>query len=100
MVARDPLAGHGEEHPGLGERAGRLRRRAGAIPATSSSATWTAWWWCRASAAAEVLKASQDRLAKEAKSRERLAKGELGLDFYGLRAKLAELGVQYVDGES
>jgi 4-hydroxy-4-methyl-2-oxoglutarate aldolase len=47
--------------------------------------------------AAEVLKLSQDRLAKEAKSRERLAKGELGLDFYGLRAKLAELGVQYVD---
>ena len=32
-------------------------------------------------------------------TRERLAKGELGLDFYGLRAKLAELGVQYVDGE-
>jgi 4-hydroxy-4-methyl-2-oxoglutarate aldolase len=50
--------------------------------------------------AAEVLKASQDRLAKEATSRERLAKGELGLDFYGLRAKLAELGVQYVDGDS
>jgi len=50
--------------------------------------------------AAEVLKASQDRIAKEATSRERLAKGELGLDFYGLRAKLAELGVQYLDGES
>jgi 4-hydroxy-4-methyl-2-oxoglutarate aldolase len=50
--------------------------------------------------AADVLKASQDRIAKEAKSREKLAKGELGLDFYGLRAKLAELGVQYVDGES
>ena len=50
--------------------------------------------------AADVLKASQDRLAKEAKSREKLAKGELGLDFYGLRAKLTELGVQYVDGES
>jgi 4-hydroxy-4-methyl-2-oxoglutarate aldolase len=50
--------------------------------------------------AAEVLKLSQDRLAKEAKSRERLSKGELGLDFYGLRAKLAELGVQYEDGES
>ena len=50
--------------------------------------------------AADVLKASQDRLAKEAKSRERLAKGELGLDFYGLRAKLAELGVEYVDGDS
>jgi len=50
--------------------------------------------------AAQVLKASQDRIAKEATSREKLAKGELGLDFYGLRAKLAELGVQYVDGES
>jgi 4-hydroxy-4-methyl-2-oxoglutarate aldolase len=50
--------------------------------------------------AADVLRASQDRIAKEAKSRERLAKGELGLDFYGLRAKLAELGVQYLDGES
>ena len=25
------------------------------------------------------------------------AKGELGFDFYGLRAKLKELGVEYVD---
>src|SRR6188508_2414149 len=49
--------------------------------------------------AAEVLRLSQDRLAKEAKSREKLAKGELGLDFYGLRAKLEELGVRYEDGE-
>jgi 4-hydroxy-4-methyl-2-oxoglutarate aldolase len=48
-------------------------------------------------AAAEVAKASQQRLAKEEKTRERLRKGELGLDFYGLRAKLAELGVEFVD---
>ena len=27
----------------------------------------------------------------------RLGKGELGVDFYGLRAKLKELGVEYVD---
>ena len=47
--------------------------------------------------AAEVAKAGADRLAKEEKSRARLKNGELGLDFYGLRAKLAELGVQYVD---
>jgi len=47
--------------------------------------------------AAEVAKLSADRVAKEEKTRERLRKGELGLDFYGLRAKLAELGVQYVD---
>jgi hypothetical protein len=26
-----------------------------------------------------------------------LQAGELGVDFYGLRAKLAELGVEYVD---
>lgn len=37
------------------------------------------------------------RLAKEAATRERLAAGELGVDIYGLRAKLAELGVEYVD---
>jgi len=48
-------------------------------------------------AAAQVAKASQQRLAKEEKSRERLRNGELGLDFYGLRAKLAELGVEFVD---
>jgi len=48
-------------------------------------------------AAAEVAKSGADRLAKEEKSRARLRNGELGLDFYGLRAKLAELGVQYVD---
>jgi 4-hydroxy-4-methyl-2-oxoglutarate aldolase len=47
--------------------------------------------------AAEVARLGTERVAKEQKSRERLRKGELGLDFYGLRAKLAELGVQYVD---
>jgi 4-hydroxy-4-methyl-2-oxoglutarate aldolase len=48
-------------------------------------------------AAAEVAKASEARIAKEEKTRERLRKGELGLDFYGLRGKLAELGVEFVD---
>ncbi|PYS48388.1 MAG: 4-carboxy-4-hydroxy-2-oxoadipate aldolase/oxaloacetate decarboxylase, partial [Acidobacteria bacterium] len=38
-----------------------------------------------------------ERAAKELKTRERLRAGELGLDFYGLRAKLIELGVRYVD---
>jgi 4-hydroxy-4-methyl-2-oxoglutarate aldolase len=47
--------------------------------------------------AAETAKAGADRVAKEEKSRARLKAGELGLDFYGLRAKLTELGVQYVD---
>jgi 4-hydroxy-4-methyl-2-oxoglutarate aldolase len=48
-------------------------------------------------AAGEVARLGNERLAKEEKSRERLRKGELGLDFYGLRAKLTELGVTIVD---
>jgi 4-hydroxy-4-methyl-2-oxoglutarate aldolase len=47
--------------------------------------------------AAEIARLGQQRLIKEERSRERLRSGELGLDFYGLRAKLAELGVQYFD---
>jgi 4-hydroxy-4-methyl-2-oxoglutarate aldolase len=47
--------------------------------------------------AAEVARLGDQRRAKEEKSRERLSKGELGVDFYGLRAKLKELGVEYVD---
>jgi 4-hydroxy-4-methyl-2-oxoglutarate aldolase len=47
--------------------------------------------------AAEVAKASQARVAKEEKNRHSLRAGELGLDMYGLRAKLKELGVEWVD---
>ncbi len=48
-------------------------------------------------AASEVARLASERFSKEQKTRERLKAGELGLDFYGLRAKLAELGVRYVD---
>ena len=48
-------------------------------------------------AATEIARLGNERVAKEEKSRERLRKGELGLDFYGLRSKLTELGVQFVD---
>jgi 4-hydroxy-4-methyl-2-oxoglutarate aldolase len=48
-------------------------------------------------AAAEVARLASERFAKEQKTRERLKSGELGVDFYGLRAKLTELGVRYVD---
>jgi len=47
--------------------------------------------------AAQAAKASQDRVAKEEKSRQRLRAGDLGLDFYGLRDKLTQLGVTIVD---
>ena len=50
--------------------------------------------------ATEVARLGEERRAKEEKTRELLARGELGLDFYGLRAKLAELGVRYVESES
>ncbi|HVB88485.1 MAG TPA: 4-carboxy-4-hydroxy-2-oxoadipate aldolase/oxaloacetate decarboxylase [Candidatus Dormibacteraeota bacterium] len=49
----------------------------------------------RRSAVGEVVKASEQRVAKEDKTRERLAKGELGLDMYGLREKIKQLGIEY-----
>ncbi|MGH9754690.1 MAG: 4-carboxy-4-hydroxy-2-oxoadipate aldolase/oxaloacetate decarboxylase [Blastocatellia bacterium] len=47
--------------------------------------------------AAEIARLASARIEKERKSRERLNAGELGVEFYGLRAKLKELGVEYID---
>jgi 4-hydroxy-4-methyl-2-oxoglutarate aldolase len=47
--------------------------------------------------AAEVASLGAARIRKEEKSRERLKEGELGVDFYGLRAKLKEIGIEYID---
>jgi 4-hydroxy-4-methyl-2-oxoglutarate aldolase len=47
--------------------------------------------------AAEVAKACAAREAKEASVRERLKSGELGLDIYGMRDKLASRGLAYDD---
>lgn len=44
-----------------------------------------------------ISRAANDRLSKEAETRERLEDGELGLDFYGLRDRLTELGVRWVE---
>ena len=42
-----------------------------------------------------VLAAGRTREANEIAKRERLAKGELGLDIYDMRGKLAEMGLRY-----
>jgi 4-hydroxy-4-methyl-2-oxoglutarate aldolase len=47
--------------------------------------------------AAVVLAASEAREAKESQVRERLTAGELGLDIYGMRDKLASRGLVYRD---
>jgi 4-hydroxy-4-methyl-2-oxoglutarate aldolase len=46
-----------------------------------------------------ALTAARARAAKEEQSRKALAGGQLGLDMYGLRDKLAALGVEYVKAE-
>jgi len=45
--------------------------------------------------AASVLAKAQAREANEESKRQRLAAGELGLDIYDMRGKLAELGLKY-----
>ena len=47
--------------------------------------------------AADVLKKSQEREANEESKRKRLAAGELGLDIYKMRERLAERGLKYID---
>ena len=44
-----------------------------------------------------ALEKSNERLAKEAATRARLEAGERGVDFYGLRDQLIEMGVEYID---
>lgn len=48
-------------------------------------------------AAAATLVAARARVATEEATREALTAGELGLDRYGLRRTLADLGVEYVN---
>jgi len=50
--------------------------------------------------AGQALAAAQARVAKEEQNRKALADGQLGLDLYGLRDKLAARGVEYVTAAS
>ena len=51
----------------------------------------------RRSEAAWALEQSNARLENETVNRARLQSGELGLDMYGLRQKLVEMGVEWVE---
>lgn len=46
--------------------------------------------------AAAVLQKARERVTKEEEKRARLAAGELGLDIYDMRGRLAEKGLKYV----
>jgi 4-hydroxy-4-methyl-2-oxoglutarate aldolase len=48
---------------------------------------------------ARALTASQARVEKETASREAFREGELGLDRYGLRQRLPDLGIEYLSFE-
>jgi 4-hydroxy-4-methyl-2-oxoglutarate aldolase len=48
--------------------------------------------------AAKVAKAGEEREKKEAGTRARLQRGELGLDIYDMRKSLTDKGLTYIDG--
>ena len=50
----------------------------------------------RRALAQEVASAAEQRVLKENATRERLARGELGLDIYDMRQKIAQLGLKYL----
>ena len=50
----------------------------------------------RRTEAAQVLAAANKRIAAEEAKRARLASGELGLDMYEMRERLADKGLKYV----
>jgi len=50
----------------------------------------------RSGEAAKVAEAAAKRVAMEEEKRKRLASGELGMDIYKFREKLAEMGLKYI----
>jgi 4-hydroxy-4-methyl-2-oxoglutarate aldolase len=47
--------------------------------------------------AGDVRDAAGQRIVREAEVRARLSAGELGVDFYGFRERLEDLGVRWID---
>ena len=92
------LSRNGQGHVRIGECSSGVRRGGGAyieagdvIIADDDGVVVV-----KRAVASEVVAASEQRILKEEATRERLAHGELGLDIYGLRSKITELGIKYL----
>ena len=97
LVEGGVRARHGQGDARLGQRAGRLRRapvNAGDVVVADDDGVCVV----PRARAAEVAAKAEARIASEAARRARLAAGELGLDIYDMRGRLAARGSGMSEG--
>ena len=99
VVAGGLGAGHGQGDARLGERAGRLRRRAGQPGRRDRRRRRRRRRRAACHASRRWHPAAAAREAKEDEVRARLKAGELGLDIYGMRERLAAKGLRTMSAD-